>query len=115
MGQVRAFYLPFAFVALEVLMGHPYSDLVHGIAVDRIHYFIVDVVPLVYGKDYFHTPQFLIDQLGVGAYVPAPTAEGRGGVGNNTWAPPGRANPPADPAGPTRGHDWGSGGQRLGS
>lgn len=113
--QMKAIYLPFAYVALNVLMGGAYSDLVHGIAVGHFYYFIVDVVPLVYGKDYFHTPQFLIDHLGVGAYVPAPTAEGRGGVGNNTWAPPGRANPPADPARPARGHDWGSGGQRLGS
>ncbi|EJK72389.1 hypothetical protein THAOC_06085, partial [Thalassiosira oceanica] len=113
--QMKAIYLPFAYVALSVLMGGAFSDLVHGIAVGHFYYFIVDVVPLVYGKDYFHTPQFLIDQLGVGAYIPAPTAEGRGGVGNNTWAPPGRANPPSDPARPARGHDWGNGGQRLGA
>ena len=93
-------------------MGGMYADILHAIAVGHVFYFLVDVVPLVYGKDLLHTPQFLIDQLGVGAYV-APAATG--GTGNNTWQPPGRANPPSDPARPARGHNWGSGGERLGS
>ncbi|KAL9188624.1 hypothetical protein ACHAXT_007002 [Thalassiosira profunda] len=117
--QIKAIHLPFAYVALSVLMGGLYSDLLHAIAVGHLFYFLVDVVPIVYGKDVLHTPQFLIDQLGVGAYVsPAPTAGagGRtmGGAGNNTFSSPGRANPPSDPARPARGHNWGSSGQRLG-
>lgn len=117
--QMKAIHLPFAYVALSVLMGGMYSDLLHGIAVGHLFYFLVDVVPIVYGKDMLHTPQFLIDQFGVGAYVAPAPATGRAGggaVGNNTWQAPGRANPPSDPArGPSRGHSWGSGGQRLGS
>lgn len=115
--QLKAIHLPFAYVVLSVLMGSLYADLLHGIAVGHLFYFLVDVVPIVYGKDLLHTPQFLIDQVGIGAYVaPATTAGGRaGGVGNNTWAPPGRTNAPSDPARPARGHQWGSGGQRLGS
>lgn len=116
--ELKAIHLPFAYVVLNVLMGGMYSDLLHGIAVGHLFYFLVDVVPIVYGKDVLHTPQFLIDQLGVGAYVApaAPAAGGRaGGVGNNTWTPPGRINPPSEPARPARGHSWGSGGQRLGS
>lgn len=117
--QFKAIYLPFATLGLELLMGHLYSDILHGIAVGHIYYFLVDVVPLVYGKDVLHTPQFLIDKLGVGAYVaptPAVNAGGRmGGIGNNTWQAPGRVNPPTNPAGPSRGYNWGSGGQRLGS
>jgi Derlin-2/3 len=118
--QFKAIYLPFATLALEVLMGHLYSDIMHGIAVGHLYYFLVDVVPLVYGKDVLHTPQFLIDRLGVGAYVaPVPTftsSGGRvGGIGNNTWQAPGRVNQPANPTGPASGHNWGSGGQRLGS
>eukprot|EP01082_Thalassiosira_pseudonana_P004719 g4348.t1 g4348 contig15:842547-843389(-) len=115
--QLKAIHLPFAYVVLSVLMGNPYGDLLHGIAVGHLFYFLVDVVPIVYGKDVLHTPQFLIDRLGVGAYVPPAAAPGaRGGAaGNNTWAPPGRTNPPADPARPARGHNWGNGGQRLGS
>jgi len=108
---MKAIHLPFAYLALSVLMGGLYADLLHGIAVGHLFYFVVDVVPIVYGKDLLHTPQFLIDQLGVGAYV-APSVTG--GIGNNTWQQPGRANPPSDPARPSSGHNWGSGGQRLG-
>lgn len=109
--QMKAIHLPFAYLALSVLMGGLYADLLHGIAVGHLFYFLVDVVPIVYGKDFLHTPQFLIDQLGVGAYV-APSVTG--GIGNNTWQQPGRSNPPTDPARPSSGHNWGSGGQRLG-
>lgn len=115
--QLKAIHLPFATLGLNVLMGGMYSDIVHGIAIGHLFYFLVDVVPIVYGKDFLHTPQFLIDQLGVGAYV-APAAPGGGGggaVGNNTWQAPGRVNAPSDTARPARGHNWGSGGARLGS
>ena len=72
--EMKAIHLPFAYVILSVLMGGMYADLLHGIAVGHLFYFLVDVVPIVYGKDMLHTPQFLIDQLGVGAYVaPNPT------------------------------------------
>ncbi|KAL3768272.1 hypothetical protein ACHAWO_012382 [Cyclotella atomus] len=115
--EMKAIHLPFAYLVLTVLMGNPYSDILHGIAIGHLFYFLVDVVPVVYQKDVLHTPQFLIDRLGVGAYVPpveAPGARGGAAQGNNVWRPPGRANAPADPARPTRGHDWGGGGQRLG-
>ncbi|KAL7483577.1 hypothetical protein ACHAW6_009208 [Cyclotella cf. meneghiniana] len=116
--EMKAIHLPFAYLVLTVLMGNPYADLLHGIAVGHLFYFLVDVVPIVYGKDVLHTPQFLIDRLGVGAYVPpseVPGARGGASQGSNVWRPPGRANAPQDPARPARGHDWGSGGQRLGS
>lgn len=115
--EMKAIHLPFAYLVLSVLMGNPYSDLLHGIAMGHLFYFLVDVVPIVYQKDVLHTPQFLIDRLGVGAYVPpqqAPGARGGAAQGNNVWTAPGRANAPSDPARPTRGHDWGNGGQRLG-
>eukprot|EP00985_Skeletonema_marinoi_P020052 scaffold11726_cov125-Skeletonema_marinoi.AAC.1 len=68
--------------------------------------------PTMYQKDVLHTPQFLIDQIGIGAYVPPANNTA---AGNNVWSPPGRVNPPSDAAGPSRGHSWGSSGQRLGS
>lgn len=95
-------------------MGDAYSDLLHGIAIGHLYYFLVDVVPIVYGKDLLHTPQFLIDKLGIGAYA-APAAPATGGGGGAAWQAPGRANAPADPARPARGHNWGQGGSRLGS
>eukprot|EP00547_Thalassionema_nitzschioides_P003958 CAMPEP_0194203004 /NCGR_PEP_ID=MMETSP0156-20130528/2902_1 /TAXON_ID=33649 /ORGANISM="Thalassionema nitzschioides, Strain L26-B" /LENGTH=310 /DNA_ID=CAMNT_0038928653 /DNA_START=24 /DNA_END=956 /DNA_ORIENTATION=- len=96
---VKGIMLPFAYVLLAIFTGAPYFEMIHGIFIGHIYYFLVDIVPTVYGKDFLHTPRFLIDQLGVGIYTPAndpqPTApvEGSGGGG--------RAN-------------WGSGGQRLG-
>jgi Derlin-2/3 len=115
--------MPFAYLALSVLMGNPYFDIIHGIVVGHIYYFLVDVVPLVYGKDVLHTPQFFIDFFGIGEYVPpAPAAPARaggqplGGHGNNTWNGPGRVNAPNDPARGNRGgHQWGSGGRALGA
>ena len=37
-----------------------------------------------------------------------------GAAGNNTFRQPGRVNAPAQPAATTGGHNWGTGGQRLG-
>ena len=113
---VKAIYLPFAYVIISVFVGAPYIHIIHGIIIGHIYYFLVDVVPHVYGKDVLTTPQFLIDQLGVGIYTPPAPAPppppqrvgvaGLGGQGDN-----GR---PAAPPGGGGGHNWGSGGQRLG-
>jgi len=112
---IKAIYLPFAYVIISIFVGAPYLDMVHGIMIGHIYYFLVDVVPHVYGKDVLTTPQFLIDQLGVGVYTPAtapveaaPPAARGGGTG---FA--GGAAPPA--AAPRGGHNWGTGGHRLGA
>ena len=111
-----------------VLLGNPYWDILVGIGLGHVYYFLVDVYPLVYGKDLLHTPQFLIDQLGIGDYVPpvAPAGgyggRGGGGGGSGGFARPGNVRTPNDPAGSSsggggrgsRGHDWGGGGRRLG-
>uniref|UniRef100_A0A7S2YDG2 Derlin n=1 Tax=Entomoneis paludosa TaxID=265537 RepID=A0A7S2YDG2_9STRA len=111
---VPSIYLPFAYIAMTVFMGGAYMDMLHGMAVAHLYYFLVDVVPQVQGKDFLVTPQFLIDQFGVGQYqAPAPAAAapaaGRpnmGGLGGQTAAAPAAAS--------SGGHSWGSGGQRLG-
>lgn len=69
---VPANYLPFAYLALSVLMGNSYVEFLHGIAIGHIYYFLVDVFPQVQGKDVLHTPQFLIDYFGIGEYRPDP-------------------------------------------
>eukprot|EP00593_Proboscia_inermis_P004330 CAMPEP_0171308604 /NCGR_PEP_ID=MMETSP0816-20121228/18701_1 /TAXON_ID=420281 /ORGANISM="Proboscia inermis, Strain CCAP1064/1" /LENGTH=282 /DNA_ID=CAMNT_0011791579 /DNA_START=30 /DNA_END=878 /DNA_ORIENTATION=- len=115
---LKAQFLPFAYLAITVLMGGPYWDIVHGIGLGHLYYFTVDVVPLMYAKDVIHTPQFLIDYFGVGQYVPPVAANPRQqGFGNNTFNAPGRVNPPSDPverSGST-GYNWGRGGQTLGN
>jgi len=113
---IAAIYLPFAYLALNIFMGNPSSDMVHGLIIGHIYYFLADVYPSLYGKDLLKTPQFMIDQFGIGMYTPpqAPAAaQGgapAGGVGWNAQAPPGNQQQ----ARATGGHNWGTGGQSLG-
>ena len=103
--QMKAIQFPFAHVLFNVVTCRGISSLVHGIAVGHLYYFLVDVFPVVYGKDILHTPQILIDVFG-----------GEGGsmsAGYDMYRPKGKAGM----EGPTkkkRAHSWGTG-QALGS
>lgn len=106
---MAAIYLPFAYLALTVFMGSPYMDMLIGLVVGHLYYFAVDVIPAVYGKDFLHTPAFLIEYFGVGEYqappaaaAPAQAEPNRGGIGGGVAPRAGR-------------HNWGSGGNRLGT
>lgn len=110
---MKGMYLPFALLALNTMLGNPVADMVHGMIVGHLYYFMVDIVPKVYGKEYIQTPLFLIQKFGIGEYVPPAPRNGMDAVGRNTFRP-GTVNPPRDPAASTGGHNWGSGGQRLG-
>jgi len=105
---VPALYVPFAYLALEMLMGHGYFDILHGILIGHMYYFLVDVYPSVYGKDILRTPQIFVEQLGVGAFH-----QGRRAETNTAWNNPRPAQQRAD-ARPSRGYNWGGQGQRLG-
>lgn len=101
---MEAIWLPFAYLALTVLMGNPYFDLLHGLAIGHLYYFLVDVFPQVYGKDILVTPHFLIDRFGVGEYRP-----------DRPLRDPADARPATQAAGAAGGgHAWGAGGQQLG-
>lgn len=110
---IQANFLPFALLAINILMGNAFVHYLHGYAIGHIYYFIVDVVPKVYGKTILTTPEFLISKFGVGEYIPPAPERNMGAAGNNTWQAPGRANPPNDVAA-ARGYNWGGGGQALG-
>jgi len=120
---IPALWLPFALLALNTFIGGSIADIVHGIVIGHLYYFLVDVVPLMYGKDYLHTPQFLIDYFGVGVFVPQaplpPPPQQQTTHGLSDLSAPGRANPPQDPAAGMRrrggGYNWGGSGQALGS
>jgi Derlin-2/3 len=111
---VPAMYLPFAYLALTVFMGNPYMDLIHGCAVGHLYYFLAEVVPRLHGKDILVTPQFLIDQLGVGEYQPEAAA--RNPEDNpRGWGGPAGAQQQQQPAAVNRGgYNWGGGGRPLG-
>jgi Derlin-2/3 len=110
---VKAIYLPFTYVLISIFIGAPYMDMVHGILIGHIYYFLVDVVPHVYGKEILHTPQFLIDQFGVGIYQPTAAPEPPAADGGTGFAGGTPQQPQAQPRG--GGHNWGGGGRRLGS
>ena len=114
-------YLPFAYLAMTVFMGNNYTDMLHGLAVGHLYYYLADVVPQVTGKDIMKTPQFLIDYFGMGEYQPpvvpravVPGQAGAGGVAGvaGVHNPAAAAAQPA--AGQARGHQWGTGGRPLG-
>jgi Derlin-2/3 len=110
-------YLPFAILGLNFCLGNSYVEYVHGYAIGHLYYFLVDVVPKVYGKTYLQTPLFILTQFGVGDYVVPAQRNGMGATGSNVRngiAAPGRVNPPNEPAAASGGHSWGTGGQRLG-
>ena len=122
---LEAIYLPFAYLALSVFMGGSYFDLLHGLCIGHLYYFLADVYPQVSGKDILVTPKFLIDRFGIGDYRPAATAEvranpqapgaqpaGGGHVWGGTGRPVGRLGEAAQPAGGE--HTWGTGGRPLG-
>ncbi|MEL7342702.1 MAG: hypothetical protein AAGM67_19615, partial [Bacteroidota bacterium] len=119
---VGAIYLPFAYLALTVFMGNPYMDMIHGMAVGHLYYFMVDVIPVVYGRDVLQTPRFLIDYFGVGEYTPpVPDTQqprgGFGGFGGNATPARNVGNDAASGGrgGGGGGHQWGGGGHRLGT
>eukprot|EP00555_Chaetoceros_dichaeta_P002527 CAMPEP_0198249014 /NCGR_PEP_ID=MMETSP1447-20131203/647_1 /TAXON_ID=420782 /ORGANISM="Chaetoceros dichaeta, Strain CCMP1751" /LENGTH=266 /DNA_ID=CAMNT_0043933539 /DNA_START=79 /DNA_END=875 /DNA_ORIENTATION=+ len=79
---VGAAMLPFAVLGINVIMGNPWLEIAHGCAMGHLYYFLVDIVPQVYGKDYLHTPDYLINFFGTGEYVapaPAMTTTASGG------------------------------------
>jgi len=120
---MKGLHLPFVYLAIRVLIGQPYQDMCHGMFLGHLYYFAVDVAPLVYGTNFVNTPVFLIDYFGVGEYRPeTPAVNVRprnnfGGFGNNAnnntnTTPTANANANRRTTG---GHDWGSGGNRLGT
>jgi len=95
---IQGFWMPWVYWAFAVFTAAPWRSMVHGYMCGHIFYFLVDVVPNAYGKDILFTPQFLIDQFGIGHYVGAATPR----------APDNRPNAVHRP------HQWGTGGQSLG-
>ncbi|KAL9178526.1 hypothetical protein ACHAXT_001864 [Thalassiosira profunda] len=102
--QLKAIQLPFAQLLLNIAVGGSVSSLLHGIAVGHLYFYLVDVVPIVYGKDILHTPQFLIDHL---------RGCGRESTGGYTMHRP-RSRVSTDKPCRAEAHSWG-GGQALGS
>jgi len=54
-------YLPFAHLAIALMMGNPIYEMLHGMLVGHIYYYLVHVVPTILGKRVLTTPAILVD------------------------------------------------------
>lgn len=60
-------YLPFGFLALSVLTGGDLIGDIIGIAAGHCYYYLKDVVPITFRKDFLVTPNFIrkyLDNIG---------------------------------------------------
>lgn len=59
--RFKAAYLPFAMIAIDLLMQQPIIDSLVGIVVSHLWYFVREVYPRAYfGRELLKTPQFLV-------------------------------------------------------
>lgn len=59
--KFKSLYLPWAYVALKIVMGSSAANALVGIAVGHVYYFLVDVLPRSHGVNVIVTPKFCID------------------------------------------------------
>eukprot|EP00618_Florenciella_parvula_P019107 CAMPEP_0119538048 /NCGR_PEP_ID=MMETSP1344-20130328/50575_1 /TAXON_ID=236787 /ORGANISM="Florenciella parvula, Strain CCMP2471" /LENGTH=228 /DNA_ID=CAMNT_0007580789 /DNA_START=18 /DNA_END=701 /DNA_ORIENTATION=+ len=62
--QMQAFYLPWALIALNVLIGNPIFMSILGVVAGHIYYFLHYIAPESMGIDPIKTPLFLIEWFG---------------------------------------------------
>ena len=111
---VKAGMLPFALIGIRLLMGQSVFDDLLGLFIGHVYYFLTSVLPKQTGKDYIHTPRFLINYFGRGIYVPPVATNTRNdnrGANDNLRQPGNVRAPNVNPGG---GHNWGGGGTALG-
>lgn len=115
----KAVYMPFFYLGLAIVIGGDPLPMMEACAIGHLYYFLVDVVPDVYGKTIIQTPQFLIDQFGMGIYqreaaVPAQPAAAGPRTGTIRPAAGAATGGTARPATTGGGYNWGTGGRPLG-
>ena len=59
MVKIQSFYLPFAFVAISLILDQGIMLDVMGICVGHIYYYLHDIYPRMSGKQILQTPAFL--------------------------------------------------------
>merc|ERR1712100_662416 len=61
--KVKGFYVPWIFLAFDLLIGAPLSQGLIGITVGHAYYFLIDVFPISHGVDIIRTPRFCISAV----------------------------------------------------
>mmetsp|Transcript_12635 Transcript_12635/g.22513 ORF Transcript_12635/g.22513 Transcript_12635/m.22513 type:complete len:243 (-) Transcript_12635:686-1414(-) len=89
--RIKGAQLPWAFIALNVLIGgSPMMDLI-GVFVGHLYYFLAEVMPLSNNRQILTTPEWLIrtvDGMTGQAHTPVP---GQAVPGRHNWGTGGRA------------------------
>jgi len=99
--QFKAVFLPWAYLILTMVIGGNITDMILGIIVGHLYYFLKFKYPVEYnGPSLLDTPNFLYN------YFPMNTAVG--GFGQHVYRPA-AAPPPAAGRPQGGGHDWGRG------
>jgi len=90
--RFKGIYLPWLYMAMTWIMGgSPIPDLI-GIATGHIYFFLVDIMPRQYNRNFLSTPEWLIlflDWIN-GTRTVHPTPSGRTvvpnrGIGGHSW------------------------------
>eukprot|EP00616_Rhizochromulina_sp_CCMP1243_P003764 CAMPEP_0118963040 /NCGR_PEP_ID=MMETSP1173-20130426/1129_1 /TAXON_ID=1034831 /ORGANISM="Rhizochromulina marina cf, Strain CCMP1243" /LENGTH=263 /DNA_ID=CAMNT_0006911355 /DNA_START=98 /DNA_END=889 /DNA_ORIENTATION=- len=100
--KFQAFYLPWAMLAFNLLIGNDIYLPLMGIAAGHVYYFLHYTAPAELGRDIIKTPTFMIELLGG-----TPTTPGSFRPRTAPTAP--RAAAGGAAARPYAGHNWGSG------
>mmetsp|Transcript_56786 Transcript_56786/g.122755 ORF Transcript_56786/g.122755 Transcript_56786/m.122755 type:complete len:258 (-) Transcript_56786:102-875(-) len=95
---IKGYQFPFALVFFQLLIGgNIWMDLL-GLATGHIYYFLKEVVPMEYGKNFISTPAFMVSLMtryaGGGAATAGAAPAGRPGGGGGGGAPPPAPPPP---------------------
>jgi len=97
--QIKGAYLPFFLMGISMLMGQPPVSDAAGLAAGHVFYFLAEVLPLKYGRDFIRTPEWLIRLVdwasdtntfhqtpgGRTVIPPNQRAAGFGGIGGHNW------------------------------
>jgi len=63
---VQGRYLPFAYIGFSLALGNRLNELIHGIVVGHLYFYLVDIVPTILGRRVLTAPRFLVDLVGGG-------------------------------------------------
>lgn len=111
--KLKALYLPWAFLAIHLLMGKGIILPLVGIFVGHLYYFLVEVLPNTHDIDLIRTPKFVRDIIAYASNT-TPVAANPSRTANTPSNPQNRFPAPGVVPNPTGGHQWGRG-NRLGA
>ena len=81
--------MPFAFLALTILTGGDLLGNLIGIACGHIFYYLKDIVPITFRKDFLITPEFVsnyLDNPNSQLYRPSINSQGSADSFGNRWS-----------------------------